>query len=52
MAPSLNSEEFTYKGNGSRMDKVTAWQPRECRFKTHTGDHHDSLYDTGDLNKL
>ena len=28
------------------MDKVSASQPRDPRFERHTGEDHDSSYDT------
>ena len=38
---------FTHgKGCDDLMDKVSASQLRDRRFKPHTGDDHDSSYDT------
>ena len=28
------------------MDKVSAYQPRDCEFEPNTGHEHDSSYDT------
>ena len=32
--------------SGGLMDKVSASQPRDLGFECHTGDVHDSLYDS------
>ena len=37
---------WSSKGSGGLMDKVSASQPRDRGFETHTGHDHDSSYDT------